>query len=130
MGEGSLNSTLKQLAADLDTHNIDYVVIGGMALAAHKYPRFTQNIDVVVSAEGLWKFHGEVLGIGGWGMSGYLRKTPASERNFRSVPLSVSINVTLTGEYPGDGKPKPVSMPNRKRNLSKSMEFVSFPWEN
>ena len=83
-----------------------------MALAAHKYPRFTQNIDVVVSAEGLGKFHGEVLGIGGWGLSGYLRKTPASERNFRSVPLSVSINVTLTGEYPGDGKPTPVSMPN------------------
>lgn len=79
-------------------HNIDYVVIGGMALFAHKYPRFTQNIDVVVGVEGLGKLHRELLGIGGWGMFGYLRKSPASDRDFRSLPLGVGIRVMLTGE--------------------------------
>jgi hypothetical protein len=127
MGEGRLNSTLKQLAADLEVHSIDYVVIGGMALFAHKYPRFTQDIDVVVSPEGLGKFQRKLLGIGGWGMSGYLRKTPASDRNFRSVPLGVGIKVTLTGEYPGDGKPKPVSMPNPQTEFVEidGVHFVS-----
>ena len=41
MGEGSLNSAFKQLVADLESHNIDYVVIGAVALLAHGYPRFT-----------------------------------------------------------------------------------------
>lgn len=80
VGEGRLNSTLRQLAADLDSHNIDYVVIGSMALFAHKYPRFTEDIEVVVSAEGLEKFQKEIFGTGGWGMFGYLRKSPASNR--------------------------------------------------
>ena len=112
MGEGSLNSTLKQLARDLERHKIDYAVMGAVALLAHGYPRFTEDIDLVVTAEGLEKFHKELLGIGGWGMSGYLRKPPASDKSFRSVPLGVSIKVTLNEEYPGDGKPKPVRLPN------------------
>jgi hypothetical protein len=44
MGQGSLNNALAQLAADLERHAIDYMVIGAVALMAHGYPRFTEDI--------------------------------------------------------------------------------------
>ncbi len=92
MGEGTLNKTLSRLSSDLDERGIDYMVIGAVALLAHGYPRFTEDIDLVMTAEGLQKFHEELIGI-------------------RSTADGVSIEVMTTGEYPGDGKPKPVSMP-------------------
>jgi len=94
MGEGTLNKTLARLSSDLEERGIDYMVIGAVALLAHGYPRFTEDIDLVMTAEGLAKFHEELIGLG---------YTPAFP--------GVSIEVMTTGEYPGDGKPKPVSMP-------------------
>jgi nucleotidyltransferase AbiEii toxin of type IV toxin-antitoxin system len=111
MGQGSLNNALTRLAADLKAHGIDYAVIGAVALLAHGYPRFTEDIDLILTPEGLEKFHREVLGLGGYGLAGYTRAFPGSRKRFRSFPEGVSIDVITTGEFPGDGKPKPVSMP-------------------
>jgi hypothetical protein len=106
MGSGGVNKTLERLAADLKSHNIDYVVIGAVALLAHGYPRFTEDIDLVMTREGLEKFHSELVGLG------YTPAFPGARKRLRSAPEGVSIEVMLTGEYPGDGKPKPVSMPD------------------
>ena len=89
MGEGSLNNALAQLCEDLDRHGIDYMVIGAVALMAHGYPRFTEDIDLVLTREGLEAFHRELIGLG-----------------------YVPVEVIVAGEYPGDGKPKPVSFPD------------------
>src|SRR6266576_2599740 len=64
MGGGSVNKTLERLASDLKGHNIDYVVIGAVALLAHGYRRFTEDIDLVMTQEGLEKFHRELVGLG------------------------------------------------------------------
>ena len=56
MGKGKLNKTLAQLSSDLEDHGIDYAVIGAVALRAHGYPRFTENIDLVMTADGFEKF--------------------------------------------------------------------------
>lgn len=111
MGNGALNHTLAELAARLKSHGIDYVVIGAVALMAHGYPRFTENIDLVLTVEGLAKFDRELLGRGGLGVFGYDQIFPGSSRRLRTFPAGVSIQVMTTGEYPGDGKPKPVAMP-------------------
>ena len=105
MGEGTLNKTLERLSKDLDEHDIDYVVIGPVALLAHGYPRFTEDIDLVMTADGLERFHGELVGLG------YAPAFPGARKRLRSTIDNVSIEVMTTGEYPGDGKPKPVSMP-------------------
>jgi hypothetical protein len=105
MGSGNVNNTLARLASDLKSHNIDYAVIGAVALLAHGYPRFTEDIDLVMTAAGLEKFHSELIGLG------YSPAFPGSRKRLRSAPEGVSIEVMTTGEYPGDGKPKPVSMP-------------------
>src|SRR5438045_8788207 len=105
MGEGTLNKTLTRLSADLEEHGIDYMVIGAVALLAHGYPRFTEDIDLVMTREGLEKFHEELIGLG------YAPAFPGARKRLRSTTDSVSIEVMTTGEYPGDGKPKPVRMP-------------------
>ena len=105
MGEGILNKTLARLSSDLDKRGIDYMVIGAVALLAHGYPRFTEDIDLVMTAEGLQKFHEELVGLG------YTPAFPGARKRLRSTTDNVSIEVMTTGEYPGDGKPKPVSMP-------------------
>jgi hypothetical protein len=105
MGEGTLNKTLERLSKDLDERGIDYMVIGAIALLAHGYPRFTEDIDLVMTAEGLEKFHEELVGLG------YAPAFPGARKRLRSTVDGVTIEVMTTGEYPGDGNPKPVSMP-------------------
>lgn len=105
VGQGTLNNTLAQLAADLKEHGINYMVIGAVALLAHGYPRFTEDIDLVLTTEGLEAFHRELIGMG------YATAFPGARKRLRSTRDGVSIEVMTTGEYPGDGKPKPVSIP-------------------
>jgi hypothetical protein len=105
MGEGQLNNTLTRLSADLKQHGIDYMVIGAVALLAHGYPRFTEDIDLVMTTEGLEKFHGELIGLG------YAPSFPGARKRIRSTIDNVTIEIMTSGEYPGDGRPKPVRMP-------------------
>jgi hypothetical protein len=105
MGEGILQGTLAQLSSDLKRHGIDYMVIGAVALMAYGYPRFTEDIDLVVTPEGLEAFHRELIGLG------YAPAFHGAKKRLRSTRDGVSIEMILAGEYPGDGKPKPVSFP-------------------
>lgn len=41
---------LKLLLRSLNSHGVEYFLVGGYALAAHGYPRATADIDVVVPA--------------------------------------------------------------------------------
>src|SRR6266851_5200074 len=106
MGEGKLNNALMRLVADLKEHQIDYQVIGAIALMAHGYPRLTEDIDLVFTAEGLNKFHEQLIGMG------YAPAFPGARKRLRSTRDGVRIDVIASGEYPGDGKPKPVRFPN------------------
>src|ERR1041384_5820343 len=105
MGEGNLNRALAHVAADLQEHGIDYMVVGALALFAHGYPRLTEDIDLVFTPEGLAKFHEELIGLG------YAPAFPGARKRLRSTKDGVRIDVITAGEYPGDGKPKPVSFP-------------------
>ena len=105
MGQGALHGALAQLAADLKRHEIDYVVIGAVALMAHGYPRFTEGIDLVLTAEGLEAFHRELIGLG------YAPAFQGARKRLRSTRAGVPVEVIVAGEYPGDGRPKPVQFP-------------------
>ncbi|MDT4967334.1 MAG: hypothetical protein QOJ64_2071, partial [Acidobacteriota bacterium] len=105
MGEGTLQGTLAQLSSDLERHGIDYMVIGAVALMAYGYPRFTEDIDLVVTRDGLEKFHRELIGLED------VPTFPGAKKRLRSTRDGVPIEVIVAGEYPGDGKPKPVSFP-------------------
>lgn len=105
MGEGTLQGTLAQVSSDLKRHGIDYMVIGAVALMAYGYPRFTEDIDLVLTSDGLEAFHRELIGLD------YVPAFPGARKRLRSTREGVSIEVIVAGEYPGDGRPKPVSFP-------------------
>ena len=105
MGQGSLNNTLAQVTCDLKEHGIDYMVIGAVALLMHGYPRLTEDIDLVLTPAGLEAFHRELIGLG------YVPAFPGAKKRLCSTTDGITIEVMTTGEYPGDGKPKPVCIP-------------------
>lgn len=121
MREGKLNNALSRLANDLEEHGIDYAVMGAVALLAHGYPRFTEDIDLIMTKEGLKKFHDELVGLG------YQPAFPDAIKRVRSTAESIPIEVMTTGEYPGDGKPKPVSIPDPKASSTEidGIRFVT-----
>jgi hypothetical protein len=110
-GKGMINTTLRRLVADLESHGIDYNLVGAAALNRHGYQRFTVDIDLLLSPEGLQKFQDELVG------RGYRPAFEGAKKKFRSTSENVPIDIIVTGEYPGDGKPKPVRFHDPKENF-------------
>ena len=81
------------------------MVIGAVALTAHGYRRFTVDIDVVLTTEGLEAFREQLVG------RGYRPAFAGARKKYRTTAGNVPVEIILAGEYPGDGKPKPVSFP-------------------
>jgi len=106
MGTGKVPQTVRTLAADLDRERIDYALVGAMALNAHGYRRETVDVDVLVHPDGLAAFKDCLVG------RGYTEKFQGARKSFRNAQTGVAIEFLTTGEYPGDGKPKPVAFPN------------------
>jgi hypothetical protein len=120
MGEGQLNNALARLVADLKEHDIDYLVIGAVALMAYGYPRFTEDIDLILDASEIERFHLELVGLG------YSPAFQGARKRLRSTRDGIPIEFISSGEYPGDGKPKPVSFP-RPSEASVEIDGVKFP---
>ena len=117
MGQGELNQTLARLVQNLEEHHIEYMVVGAIAMIAHGYRRFTEDIDLVMTSEALDTFHRELIGLG------YASQFPGARKRIRSTIDGVSIDIIVSGEYPGDGKPKPVAIP-RPEEASTEIEGV------
>ena len=55
-GGGRLHATLRRLAQRLSSEGIAYALLGGMALGEHGYVRMTEDVDVLLTADGLSRF--------------------------------------------------------------------------
>jgi len=104
-GKGMLNTTLERIARTLENRGIDYVVIGAVALNQHGYRRFTEDIDLLLTKQGLKRFHEELVELG-------YRPAFGSRKQFRAAEGNIRVEIVTTGEYPGDGLPKPVRFPD------------------
>jgi hypothetical protein len=116
-GAGIMNNALKRLAADLENNGIDYVVIGAVALNNHGYRRFTEDIDLLLTRDGLEKFRETLVGLG------YRPAFEGAQKKFRTSDENVPVEVITTGEYPGDGLPKPVVFPD-PREISVEIDGI------
>ena len=47
---------MRRLAKRLERAGIPYAIVGGMAVNAHKYRRTTDDVDVLLTPEGLAEF--------------------------------------------------------------------------
>ena len=106
MKEGDVYETMRHLIDELAEQGLDYALIGGMALVAHGYRRFTEDVDILMTPETLRAFRARFIG------RGYVPAFSGATKSFRDTRTGVKIEIVITGEYPGDGKPKSVSFPN------------------
>jgi len=106
--ESAVHKTLARIAHRLDELGIPYAVVGGMALFFHGFRRFTEDVDLLVTLEGLQEIHRRLEGLG------YLPPFTGSKQ-LRDTDTGVRIEFLVTGDYPGDGLPKPVAFPDPAR---------------
>ncbi len=105
MGDSDVQRAMAKLVDVLEGEKIPYAIVGAMALNEFGYRRVTVDVDVLLTATGLEALKAAYLG------RGYVEKFPGS-RGLRDPDNNVNIDVLLAGEFPGDGKPKPVSFPD------------------
>lgn len=103
-GNGGVQKTLAQITQRLNELGIPYAVCGGMALFRHGYRRFTEDVDLLVTVDGLRAVHDALDGLG------YVPPFRGS-KGLKDASTGVKIDFLVTGQYPGDGKPKPVAFP-------------------
>jgi hypothetical protein len=103
--QSAVHKTLSRITQRLAGLGIPYALVGGMALFFHGYRRFTEDVDLLVTREGLQEVHRQLEGLG------YVPPF-AGSKQLRDAETGVRIEFLVTGEYPGDGKPKPVAFPD------------------
>jgi len=103
---GPVWETLHALEQRLAEAGIDYVVIGGMALNAHEYPRQTIDVDVVLTASGFASFVDRFVGT-------VYDKAEGAPRRFVDRRSGVAVDVLIAGQLAGHtGKNKTVCFPD------------------
>jgi hypothetical protein len=118
--KGGLHVTLRRVTERLRELNIPYAVAGGMALFFHGFRRFTEDVDILVTRDGLDQIHRALEGLG------YVPVFSGS-KNLRDAESGVRVEFLVAGDYPGDGKPKPVAFPDPERA---SIEGDGIRWLN
>lgn len=106
MAQGNVYETLKNLEKQLSGSGISYAIIDGMALVLYGYRRLTEDVDLLLTQEGLEQFQETLVG------RGYVPAFPGARKTFRDTRTNIRVEIITTGEYPGDGRPKPVSFPD------------------
>lgn len=104
-GRGAVQETLKRITKRLEELGIPYAVAGGMALFLHGYRRFTEDVDILVTRDGLDRIHQSLDGLG-------YRRPFEGSKHLRDTDSKVKIEFLVSGSYPGDGKPKSIAFPD------------------
>jgi hypothetical protein len=122
MGEGGVRKAATAIAERLAAAGIDYAIAGAIALGDHGFMRLTVDVDVLIRREGLERFKSEWLG------RGYVDVRPGGKA-VRDTVNNVKIDFLIAGDFPGDGKPKPVAFPDpREAAVSgDKYQIVSLP---
>lgn len=121
-GQGRVRETLRRITTAFDALNIPYAIVGGMALFAHGFRRFTEGVDILVTPDGLERIHQELEG------RGYVRPFGKS-KHLRDASTRVNIEFLTTGSDPGDGKEKPVCFPDPAAVVEgrQGVKYVNLP---
>jgi hypothetical protein len=120
--ESQVFKTMRKIARRLDDLGIPYAVADGMSLDAHGFRRLTVDVDILVTREALKAIHEQLEGLG------YVPPFTGS-KNLRDTDSGVRIEFLVAGEFPGDGKPKPVAFPDPAEVgvVIEGLRFLSLP---
>jgi hypothetical protein len=105
MERSPVHDTMRRLARTFADLEIPFAIAGAMAANAHGHRRTTADVDILVRREDLVRFKDRWIGRG-WA------DLFAGSKGFRDTSNGVKVDVLIVGDYPGDGRPKPVSFPD------------------
>jgi hypothetical protein len=100
-----VHKTLRRTIKNLEKANIPYALMGGMAVNLHGYRRTTNDVDILLTAEGLAEFQKRFV-------PKHYDVTPRRPRRFTDRKSKVLIDFLVTGLYPGNGQPGPIVFPD------------------
>jgi hypothetical protein len=104
-GKDEVHKTLDRVVKRLERAGIPYAVIGGMALNAHRYQRTTADVDILLTPEGFEEFRRRFV------PKDYTN-LPIRSRRFMDRKNEVTLDILVTGLFPGSGKPGPFAFPD------------------
>lgn len=105
MERSPVHDTMRRLAKAFGDLGIPFAIAGAMAANAHGHRRTTADVDVLVRRDDLQRFKDHWIGRGWIDLF-------AGSKGFKDTSNGVKVDVLLVGDYPGDGKPKPVVFPH------------------
>jgi hypothetical protein len=116
----NVHRALERLVDRLTELQIPHAIVGALSLNAYGYQRTTSDVSVLLRREDLESFKRAYLG------RGYVEKLPGG-KGLRDATQNVDIDVLLTGDYPGDGKKKPVAFPDPASAAVHGERFALLP---
>ena len=116
------HKTMRRLAQRLEKAAIPYAIMGAMAVNAHGARRTTEDVDVLLTREGLEQFRRQFVGK-------TYDQVEGRDRRFIERRSKVGVDVLVTGLYPGRGKPGPFAFPDPREAAVKieEIQVVSLP---
>ena len=116
--KNAVHETLRRITSRLRDLKIPHAVVGGMAMFAHGFRRFTEDVDLLVTRESMQRITDELEGLG------YVRPAGTTTK-LRDTTTGVRIEFLITGGFPGDGKQKPVAFPD-PTTVAVEIEGISY----
>jgi hypothetical protein len=104
-GRGREHQTLRRLVRRLAKAGIPYAIMGAMAVNAHGAERTTKDVDILLTQEGLDSFRQKYVGK-------FYDQQAGRPRRFTERQSGVTVDILVTGRYPGTGKPGPIAFPH------------------
>jgi len=104
-GKDQVHKTLRRLVKRLLKAQISYAIVGGMALAAHRYRRATTDVDILLTRDGFVQFQERFV-------PNNYEQVPGRKRRFVDRKNQVTLDILVTGLFPGSGAPGPVAFPD------------------
>lgn len=103
--ESAVHRTLVKVTRQLEELGVPYALVGALALFFHGYRRFTENVDILVTSDGLRAIHEKLEG------QGYT--LPVTDRKvLRESDFGVRIGFLITGDLPRAGLPSSMAFPH------------------
>jgi hypothetical protein len=104
-GTDRVHQAMRTVAAVFEKNQIAYAIIGGMAVNAHRHVRTTDDVDFLVRTEALPVIRNLAA-------QGIFTAVSGRPRRFIEPATGIHFDVLVTGMFPGNGKPGPISFPD------------------
>lgn len=100
-----VHKTMRRTVKNLEKAGIPYALLGGMAVNLHGHRRTTNDVDILLTAEGLGEFRRRYV-------PGQYEVAPERAHRFNDRKNEVNVDFLLTGLFPGNHQPGPIAFPD------------------